>query len=466
MAVCCLCAVPCAARQASVHIAAGELHEHLAELTDVDELTLTGRMDVRDFNTLQDNLYNLKSLDLQGVEITPYIYREPMTGEMRSYEADRLPEGALLAFELEELRLPATLRHIGCGALIFNKFTTLSLPATLLSIGEGAFKDCDKLTHIELPAGVRDVGIMTFTGCTALQSVDMSATSVTALPERMFSNTPALKSIKLPAALQGIGEYVFCGSGIETLSVPASVASIGDFAFSECRQLKSVSLADGSAQLGRGLFFACPEFVTFHAEGIERFPDYLFAADPLYDASPLTPSLKHIGDYALKDTGAATLTFGSTLVYLGDGALENMQTLHTLDVIALEGNVPELGSEVFAGIDQPSVTLITADAHREPWKSADQWREFKVLGVSDTGIDGTATDTPSVTCRFAGTMLIFESTLPMRQVDVYDPSGAKVASAAPGDTYAQIQTEHLAARVYIVRVASDNDNITTFKLIR
>lgn len=472
---------------ASLSITPGSLASQLTEADKAGEsLTLTGSMDIRDFNTLTEEMTALCSLDLSGVTIA--VYESPVavtSGPMR-HDADCLPDGALLGLKLTSLKLPSTLRSLGEGSLAGCQFSELALPSSLVSISDNALYGCENLVSITLPASVSSIGTYAFAGCTALENADLSASqlteisvrlfagdaslasvslpsAVTLLGEGCFADTPALKQITLPQGLTTIGTHAFTGSGLTGVTLPASVNMVGDFAFSNCKSLTSATLGNPKAELGRGLFFADPEFVTFEAAGIERFPDYLFTGDGKYESK--TESLKEIGDYALMQTGAHTLIFGADLAGLGDGALEGMTALKDIDVQALKSSVPVLGKEVFAGIDCPNVSLTVAKDQKEVWMAADQWKEFNIKEVNITGIDGV--NVPSaVRCRFSDTVLLIDSDKEITLVEVCDPTGSIVIKERPHAFRLGLQTAHLAAKIYIVRVHTDGGAIETFKLIR
>lgn len=449
---------------------------------------LTGSMDIRDFHTLMREMPALSSLDLSGVQITAYRYLKPVTSGPSSSAADELPAAALLGMHLSELTLPTSLTVIGEGALAGNDFTTLTLPATLTTIADNALYGCTALQSVTLPASVTSVGSYAFAGCTALKSADLSATSLTSLPDRTFNADTALEQIKLPSSLQEIGQgcfsgtsalrdvhlpsslrsigaHAFSGSGLEQVSVPAGVTAIGDFAFSNCHNLREATIDKANISLGRALFFSDPALVSFQGKRLNTLPDYMFAGNPDTDLTEQLKDVTTIGAYALKDNQADSLSLNYTLTYIGDGAMENMTALRKLDVTALDGRVPELGNDVFAGIDQPAVELQVAKNLKGPWEDADQWKEFDIVEYNVTDVDEVYAEN-TVECRFAGTLLQLRSTEPMKRVEVYDPAGARVADIAPRASEASIQTDHLSARVYIVKVSLSDNRVSTFKLMR
>ena len=84
---------------------------------------------------------------------------------------------------------------------------------------------------------------------------------VTSIGEYAFSGCSELTSVTIPASVTGIGYCAFyvCNS-LTSLTIPDSVASIGNCAFSHCESLTSVSLpARFKDNLDASVFDGCPE---------------------------------------------------------------------------------------------------------------------------------------------------------------------------------------------------------------
>lgn len=451
-----------------------------------EQLSLTGSMDQRDFDAL-DLLPALRDLDLSGVEIAEYAPKR-VRGMMNArYEAATLPPGALLGKHLTALTLPASLQSIGRGALAGNDFTTITIPASVTSIDDDAFYGCTALESIHIPATVRQMGENMLTGCTALVSATFEGER---LPRAIFSGCTALasvtlsgniqeigpdafaactslKEITLPASLTSIGEKAFVLSGLETISLPHSLTQVGDYAFALCPALTTASFASVPT-LGRGVFYYDTAIadVDFNAgeSAPEEFPDYLFAGSTKLALPRGLEGVRTLGRYALKDNASATLHLGSTLEHLDDGAMEGMTSLVTVDASDLGASVPSLGEDVFAGIKQPEVTLLVSETEPvEPWQTAGQWNEFKIIRVA--GIDTPIAPEEEIQAWFSGRMLHVHASQEIKWLQVNDASGRTLVRVAPGDTDAEIDMSGCDARVYIV-TATTATSATTFKLTR
>ena len=70
---------------------------------------------------------------------------------------------------------------------------------------------------------------------------------ITGIGDYAFSNLPRVREIVLPDSVTSIGKDAFANSGIESVCIPAGVASFSGSAFGHCKKLTDVQLADGNA---------------------------------------------------------------------------------------------------------------------------------------------------------------------------------------------------------------------------
>ncbi|MBR0161138.1 MAG: leucine-rich repeat protein [Oscillospiraceae bacterium] len=109
-----------------------------------------------------------------------------------------------------------------------------AIPAGVTSIAMSAFADNSHLTSVTIPDGVTTIGSSAFDGCSELQSVTIP-NSVTSIYGCAFRSCFKLADITIPNGITTIGYCAFMGcSSIKSITIPGSVTSIGFSCFYGC----------------------------------------------------------------------------------------------------------------------------------------------------------------------------------------------------------------------------------------
>ena len=118
---------------------------------------------------------------------------------------------------------------IGMNAFIDTNLASIDIPDTVTSIGAGAFNGT-KLKSLTIPDNA--VGPISCKGCSQLTEITLGK-NVTSIPAWGFQSTYKLKSIIIPedGRVDSIGANAFNGSGIEKITIPDTVKTIGENAF-------------------------------------------------------------------------------------------------------------------------------------------------------------------------------------------------------------------------------------------
>lgn len=397
---------------------AGQLADALQNNLGITALTVTGTMDARDFLFITNELNELTTLDLTGVTIVPFNNNgTALYGTVANYLGNEIPRTAFFGKKLTSVTLPSTLESIGFAAFAgCDRLQSVTLPASLTYIDDYAFAGTG-LTSINIPATVQDMGKGVFARCEALQSAvldcryvgdfaflgDISLNNVQVGPNvnsilrAVFSGCSALTTVNFDPAcrLTRIDDEAFINSGLENIDINSlNLGTIGDWAFAQTR-LSSIVLANGMTRMGEGALAHNPLLttVTFPGMGHDRaggrmapthnhtlaaVSDYAFADDSLLNAGAMLPKgVNTIGNYALYNVSVVidTMRLPSTVTSLGDMAMAGMIGMQVLKTDATE--VPAVGNEVWAGVNQPDIPLIAPDnTSLKAYQEADQWMYF------------------------------------------------------------------------------------------
>ena len=164
--------------------------------------------------------------------------------------------------DLLEVVLPSSVGSVGDNA--FSGCTSLSairLPEGLESLGESAFYNCTALEKIALPKSLKSVGSGAFSRCSRLESFESDKVSADGrcliLDGILSAFAPAgLATYSIPSGIKQIAPSVlkYC-TKITEFTVPASVTSVGGYAFYNCTSLQSVTFAGTTPpELGENAF--------------------------------------------------------------------------------------------------------------------------------------------------------------------------------------------------------------------
>lgn len=74
----------------------------------------------------------------------------------------------------------------------------------------------------------------------------------------LFILATTLQSVSIPNSVTSIGDFAFIGcSGLTSITIPNSVTSIGDGAFASCENLTSISILSNVTSIGKSAFSGC-----------------------------------------------------------------------------------------------------------------------------------------------------------------------------------------------------------------
>ncbi len=89
--------------------------------------------------------------------------------------------------------------------------------------------------------------------------------SVTSIGDFAFTGCVNLTSITIPNSVTSIGWYAFYGcSSLTSITIPDSVTSIGDEAFKDCSSLTSITIPDSVTFIGNAAFDGCLSDLTIY----------------------------------------------------------------------------------------------------------------------------------------------------------------------------------------------------------
>ncbi len=314
----------------------------------------------------------------------------------------------------------------------------------------------DNFNHLQ-SLDLSGVKIAAYAGAN-LPYIGMSHSPEANLPPYSLTGMTTLKSVKLPVDLTAIGKGAFSGSGISSVSIPAGVKEIGDYAFMRCNSLETVDIPASVNSIGERAFAYCDKLTTVNVveqSNLTELSEGLFEASAIkwLDLKNLVDCVE-IGPWALAECdGLATLTLPNSMEYIGDYAMSGdtaLTAIHAEDITS----IPSLGENVWRNIDQNTVSLVVPDNMVDDFKSEDQWKEFNVIGANDNvneiRSEVVGSGLPVLNVSRQGDILIVESENPLHQINVYNVAGSCIARKNTDKTTVDFNVTGWANGVYLI----------------
>ena len=209
--------------------------------------------------------------------------------------------------QLDTIVLPPSVSSLGNNAFMYcTSLKSINLPVTQKTLPVSFFEGCSSLESIELPATLTTISTDAFYGCTKLANVTLHE-GITTINQRAFYNCK-LAQITIPSTVTSIGSKAFQGnpttsvtwnpktcsissgedapfynsngskvtsftfgdsvqtvpayicykmSQLDTIVLPPSVSSLGQYAFYYCTNLKSINLPVTQKTLPVSFFEGC-----------------------------------------------------------------------------------------------------------------------------------------------------------------------------------------------------------------
>ena len=312
-----------------------------------------------------------------------------------------LGSGAFSGCEnLSVVRLSENMDNIGNNTFSgCSHLNDIVVPESITAIGEKAFSGCIGLENLSIPDSVGRFSHHVFEGCENLNVIylgknydtlaklnyelsDNLTNSVSSFEYSIVEDQVTIDKftghesfVVIPEIIEGypvttVGPEAFESSFLIRITIPDTITSIKESAFSQCNHLKKIDMSDSIESIGEWAFFDCgvltdfniPDTVTSiknHAfsscnsltdiilpKGIDMIDNSVFNGCSSLKSITLTENITSIGDYA----------------FYGCDDLKNIYIPH---------NVTSMGKEVFGKCR--NLTDIYCEAEKKPLSWDGTW---------------------------------------------------------------------------------------------
>ena len=132
---------------------------------------------------------------------------------------------------------------LGVESFASSAIKSIELPSCINYIGEKCFYNCKYLTAISFKdAQITTIPKQCFALCTSLTSLSLASSKIATIGESAFKESGLTQVDFEESIIKTISPYAFANTKITKAILPATIESIGVYAFSSCLQLHTVSM--------------------------------------------------------------------------------------------------------------------------------------------------------------------------------------------------------------------------------
>ena len=330
---------------------------------------------------------------------------------------------------LTSIEIPNSVTSVGNSSFKgCNSMISATIGNSVTSIGSSAFEYCSSLAYVTIGSAVTTIGYNAFNGCHALTSIDIP-NSVTGIGSYAFSGCSGLTSIEIPSSVTSIGSYAFSGCvgltqiivndnnmvydsrdncnaiiktstnklivGCKNTTIPNTVTSIGDYAFSGCSGLISIDIPNSVTTIGESSFANCNGLISIVIpNSVTTITNSVFANCSSLSSIEIPISVTTIGPSAfLRCSSLTSIVIPNSVTSIGNGAFNICSSLISIEI---PQSVVSIGNYVFSGCD--GLIQIIVDDNNTVYDSRDNCNAIiktstntLVAGCKNTIIPNTVT---------------------------------------------------------------------------
>ena len=261
-----------------------------------------------------------------------------------------------------------------------ESLTNINIPNSVTTIGDWAFRACKSLTSINIPNSVTTIGDWAFRACKSLTSITIPNSVVIIIGNPFYGwhgilnneskafiyedhvlfnkNKTTLIAYRaketnytIPNSVITIGEGAFSGcKSLISINIPNSVTTIGENAFGWCESLTNINIPNSVTTIGEKAFGWCESLTNINIpNSVTTIGDSAFCRCNSLTSINIPNSVTTIGEHAFSGCDSLTsINIPNSVTTIGNSAFAYCKSLTSINI---SNNVTTIGEEAFSDCD-------------------------------------------------------------------------------------------------------------------
>ena len=224
-----------------------------------------------------------------------------------------------------------------------------------------------------------DEGVLTITGTGEMQDWNDYSSP--------WYENESVKQVIIGDGVTTIGDWAFsyCRA-LTSITIPNSVTTIGDYAFESCSSLTSITIPNSVTTIGDNAFESCSSLTSITIpNSVTTIGDYAFSYCRALTSVIISNSVTTIGERTFANCYSLTsVTIPSSVTRIEDGAFSDCGNVKQITSEAV--TPPYCSRYAFDGVNRNECKLFVPKNSIDAYKRAYVWWHFFLIEGTTTGI--------------------------------------------------------------------------------
>lgn len=207
-------------------------------------------------------------------------------------------------------------------------------------VNDSAFFEAAAITSLTFPDRITRIGNNVCYDCTGIESLTLPA-SLKEIGDYAFAYNSKLTGVTLPEGLETLGLRAFMScAALKQAVLPATIKKIDNYAFYGCG-LETIALPDGVDTIGTNVFQSCRSLVSAKLPAtLKAVPNYMFSSCPALTTVGNMENVTEIKASAFEGCTSLKMDIPAGVTALGTSAFKNCKAIESITIPSAIKSIP------------------------------------------------------------------------------------------------------------------------------